>query len=101
LHFSVLFVSIPGCCCCFSPLEGEVKTHHLISLKKDADILIGFIILKGFQVVCFHHKIVKQSLFKKFFWDEKEEGTAVRFQHRITTKFQQCIVTYTPKLHVF
>jgi hypothetical protein len=34
---------------------------------------------------------------KKFFWDKKEEGTAVKFQHRITTNFQQCIVTYTPK----
>jgi hypothetical protein len=32
LHFSVLFSF---------PLEGEVKAHHLISLKKDSDILIG------------------------------------------------------------
>ncbi len=74
LHFSVLFVSIPGCCCCFPPLEGEVKTHHLISLKKDADILIGSSYWKDFRSFAFITKSSSNLCLRNFFGTKKKKG---------------------------
>lgn len=75
LHFSVLFVSIPGCLLFFLlPREGEVKTHHLISLKKDSDILIGSSYWKDFRSFAFITKPSKQSLLRNFFGTKKKKG---------------------------